>query len=223
MRTSGPYPASGAGFSAEMERPLTEQLVQAGLSLLLGAGIGTAYDFLRAMRRSGASRCLAALCDLLFCAGLCFALFAFGLGPGGGSLRLFMLACAGGGWALYGLTLSPYVLELFGFVVKKLRLICLPLRRSLSKLRKNKKIQKNLFPKFIARFTMMKNRRGQSRRGGRSPEGVGRVEERKGRYSYSADSGGAFAVRAGEPGLDEGGSSKVRSLQGRTPRRGRRA
>lgn len=50
-----PYPASGAGFSAEMERPLTEQLVQAGLSLLLGAGIGTAYDFLRAMRRSGAS------------------------------------------------------------------------------------------------------------------------------------------------------------------------
>lgn len=140
MRTSGPYPASGAGFSAEMERPLTEQLVQAGLSLLLGAGIGTAYDFLRAMRRSGASRCLAALCDLLFCAGLCFALFAFGLGPGGGSLRLFMLACAGGGWALYGLTLSPYVLELFGFVVKKLRLVCLPLRRSLSKLRKNKKI-----------------------------------------------------------------------------------
>ena len=49
---------------------------------------------------------------------------------------------------------------------------------------------------------MMKNRRGQSRRGGISPEGGGRIEERKGRYSYSADSGGAFAVRAGEPGLE---------------------
>ena len=100
MRTSGPYPASGAGFSAEMERPLTEQLVQAGLSLLLGAGIGTADDFLRAMRRAGASRGPAARCGLLVCAGLGFVLFAFWLGPGGGSLRLFMLACAGGGWAL---------------------------------------------------------------------------------------------------------------------------
>lgn len=194
MRTSGPYPASGAGFSAEMERPLTEQLVQAGLSLLLGAGIGTAYDFLRAMRRSGASRCLAALCDLLFCAGLCFALFAFGLGPGGGSLRLFMLACAGGGWALYGLTLSPYVLELFGFVVKKLSLVCLPLRRSLSKLRKNKKIQKNLFPKFIARFTMMKN--------WRRTEGSAGTGARKGSYDYAG--GGGLAVRAGKPRGNKG-------------------
>lgn len=203
------------------------QAMQAGLALLLGVGLGIVYDALKAVRlgarRSRAGKMLTAAADILFCAVMAFALFSFGLGPGEGSLRAFMLCCAGCGWGLYALTLSPFALRFFSFVVKWLCKAAQPGLRCLSKLQKIKFFQKNIFPKIRTRFTMMKNRRGQSRRGGISPEGGGRVEERKGRYSYSADSGGAFAVRAGEPGLDEGGSSKVRSLQGRTPRRGRRA
>ena len=76
-----PYPASGAGFSAELERPLTEQLATGGLSPAAGVRARRRMTFFEAMRPLGRERCLAALCDLLFCAGLCFALFAFGLGP----------------------------------------------------------------------------------------------------------------------------------------------
>ena len=210
-----------------MEMPVYAQAVQAGLALLLGVGLGIIYDAFKALRLSAGSgkarRALTAAADVLFCAVMAFALFSFGLGPGEGSLRAFMLCCAGCGWGLYALTLSPLALRFFSFVVKWLCNAAAPGLRCLSKLQKNKFFQKNIFPKFRTRFTMMKNRRGPSRRGGISPEGGGRLEERKGRYSYSADSGGAFAVRAGEPGLDEGGSSGVRSLSGRTPRRGRRA
>lgn len=210
-----------------MEQPVYAQAVQAGLALLLGVGLGIVYDALKVVRLSVGGRrtrrALTAAADILFCAVMAFALFSFGLGPGEGSLRAFMLCCAGCGWGLYALTLSPFAMRFFSFVVKWLCKAAQPGLRCLSKLQKIKFFQKNIFPKIRTRFTMMKNRRGQSRRGGISPEGGGRVEERKGRYSYSADSGGAFAVRAGEPGLDEGGSSKVRSLQGRTPRRGRRA
>ena len=210
-----------------MEQPVYAQAVQAGLALLLGVGLGIIYDAFKAVRlgarRSRAGKVLTAAADILFCAVMALALFSFGLGPGEGSLRAFMLRCTGCGWGLYALTLSPLALRFFGFVVKWLCKAAAPGLRCLSKLQKNKFFQKNIFPKIRTRFTMMKNRRGQSRRGGISPEGGGRVEERKGRYSYSADSGGAFAVRAGEPRLDEGGNSGVRDLQGRTPRRGRRA
>lgn len=217
----------GAGFSADMEQPVYAQAVQAGLALLLGIGLGIFYDALKAVRlapgRGRRHPALTVAADVLFCAVLAFALFSFGLGPGEGSLRAFMLACAGCGWGLYALTLSPLALRFFGLVVKWLCKAAAPGLRCLSKLQKIKKFQKNIFPKFRTRFTMIKNRRGPSRRGGISPEGGGRLEECKGRYSYSPDRGGAFAVRAGEPDHDEGGDSSLQSIQGRTPRRGRRA
>lgn len=178
-----------------MERPITQELMQALLSLGLGACVGVAYDFLRELRRAG-GRLAAVLCDLVFCALLCFGLFAFGLGPGEGSLRLFMLACMGGGWALYALTVSAGVRKIFGFFVRRLHRACLPLRRGLSKLRKLEKIQKNIFPKFLARFTMMKNRRRS--------EGSAGTEARKGSYDYAGS--GGVAVRAGKPHGDGGGA-----------------
>ena len=183
-----------------MERPITQELMQALLSLALGAGVGTAYDFLRELRRAG-GRLAAVLCDLVFCAGLCFGLFAFGLGPGEGSLRLFMLACMGGGWALYALTASMQVRKIFGFLVGKLCRACRPLRRSLSKLRKLEKNQKSIFPKFLAGFTMMKNRRKN--------EGSAGTEARKGSYDYACS--GGVAVRAGKPHGDGGPAEGLRA------------
>lgn len=171
-----------------MERPISAELLQALLSLLLGAGTGLVYDFLRELRRAG-GRLAAALCDVVFCILLCFGLFAFGLGPGEGSLRLFMLCLLAAGWALYGLTLSAPMRGIFSFLVKSLHRACLPLAKGLSKLRKIKKSKKNIFPKFLARFTMMKNRRRN--------EGSAGTEARKGCYDYAGS--GSVAVRAGKP------------------------
>ena len=210
-----------------MEQPVYTQAWQAGLALLLGVGLGIIYDALKAVRlasRRGKGRtAIAAAADILFCALLTFALFSFGLGPGEGSLRAFMLFCAGCGWGLYALTISAWALRFFSFLVKWACKAAAPCLRWLGKLEKIKKFQKNIFPKFRTRFTMSKDRRGQSRRGGISPEGGARLEESKGRYSYSADSRGNIAVRVGEPGGDEGGNSGLRRVSGRTPRRGRRA
>ena len=172
-----------------MEQPVYAQAVQAGLALLLGIGLGIFYDALKAVRlapgRGRRHPALTVAADVLFCAVLAFALFSFGLGPGEGSLRAFMLACAGCGWGLYALTLSPLALRFFGLVVKWLCKAAAPGLRCLSKLQKIKKFQKNIFPKFRTRFTMIKNRRGPSRRGGISPEGGGRLEECKGRYTIT--------------------------------------
>lgn len=210
-----------------MEQPVCAQAWQAGLALLLGVGLGIIYDALKAVRlaaRPGKGRAaLTAAADIVFCAVLTFALFAFGLGPGEGSLRAFMLCCAGCGWGLYALTLSPWALRFFAFCVKWARRAAAPCLRRLSKLKKVKKFQKNIFPKIRTRFTMSRDRRGQSRRGGISPEGGACLEESKGRYSYSAHRRGDISLRAGEPGGDEGGDSGLRSVQGRTPRRGGRA
>lgn len=105
-----------------MEQPVYAQAMQAGLALLLGVGLGIVYDALKAARLSAggrrARRALTAAADILFCAVMAFALFSFGLGPGEGSLRAFMLCCAGCGWGLYALTLSPFALRFFSFVVK---------------------------------------------------------------------------------------------------------
>lgn len=203
-----------------MAQPVSAQVWQAGLALLLGVGLGIFYDALKAVRLAWRRRALTAAADLLFCAGLTFALFSFGLGPGEGSLRAFMLLCAGCGWGLYALTLSPAVLKLLGLALGGLRRAAAP---CLKRLEKIKKFQKNIFPKIRTRFTMKRDRRGQSRRGGISPEGGARLEESKGRYSYSAGRRGDFAVRAGEPGGDAGGDSGLQGVSGRTARRGGRA
>lgn len=178
-----------------MARPIGLELTQALLSVLLGAGIGAVYDFFRELRRAG-GRFAAVLCDVLFCAALCFGLFAFGLGPGDGSLRLFMICCMGCGWALYAVTVSAIVRRFFAFLVECLYRASLPLRKGLLKLRKLEKNQKNIFPKFLARFTMMKNRRRS--------EGSAGTEARKGSYDYAGS--GGVAVRAGKLHGDGGGA-----------------
>ena len=100
------------------------QAWQAGLALLLGVGLGIIYDALKAARlasRRGKGRtAITAAADILFCALLTFALFSFGLGPGEGSLRAFMLFCAGCGWGLYALTISAWALRFFSFLVLSL-------------------------------------------------------------------------------------------------------
>lgn len=91
---------------------------------------------------------LTAAADILFCAVMAFALFSFGLGPGEGSLRAFMLCCAGCGWGLYALTLSPFALRFFSFVVKWLCKAAQPGLRCLSKLQKSNFFKKISSQKF---------------------------------------------------------------------------
>ena len=93
-----------------MPLPVVQQLLQGWLSLLLGAGLGLGYDLLRALRRTAGRKTVTALLDFLFWIPAGTALFALGMGPGQGQLRLFMLLSSICGVVLYFCLLSAKIL-----------------------------------------------------------------------------------------------------------------
>ena len=84
--------------------PIPQQAAQAAAALALGALLAALYDFFKAFRLRARRGCLTAAADTLFSAALLASLFAFAQGPGEGRLRLFMLAAAALGWALWRCT-----------------------------------------------------------------------------------------------------------------------
>ena len=86
-----------------MAQPVSGQLARAAAAVLCGAALGLLYSLLRLPRLLLPRRAVTAVCDLLFCLLSALALFTLGLGPGGGQLRLYMCACAAGGFALWRL------------------------------------------------------------------------------------------------------------------------
>ena len=114
-----------------MPLPVGLQLLQGWLSLLLGAGLGLWYDLLRGLRRTAGNAAVTALADLLFWIPAGTALFALGMGPGQGQLRLFMLLSAGCGAVLYFCLLSdrvlPAALALWGSWARGAKMLPKPL------------------------------------------------------------------------------------------------
>lgn len=89
----------------DLALPLRDQAMVCAAVLLAGMALGAVYDLLRVVRTGRGA--LAALgCDALFCLLFAFTLFALGMGPGEGRLRLFMpplLLAGGAAWiALFG-------------------------------------------------------------------------------------------------------------------------
>lgn len=144
-----------------MPLPVVLQLIQAGLSLALGAALGLWYDFLKALRLRARRRWLTDLLDLLFWlpAGVC--LFALGMGPGYGQLRIFMVLSAACGATLYFCILSAVVLPLasrfWEFWARVSALLGKPLICAKNSWKKYAAAEKKRFPKRKKWFTITNN------------------------------------------------------------------
>ena len=96
-----------------------EQLRLLLQSLLLGVGTGLLYDILRALRRHFVcGRAAAAVLDTVFWAILSAGVFEFGIVFAAGQPRLFVLAGAACGIALYLVLLSEAVLAVLGAALR---------------------------------------------------------------------------------------------------------
>lgn len=101
-----------------MENYVQAQLVSFAQAALLGLLGGCLYDLLRAVRLHRRSRTVTHITDALYTAVMLLMLWMFALRLGGGELRLYMLAAAALGFALYFLLLSPLLLPLWKFWVR---------------------------------------------------------------------------------------------------------
>lgn len=132
-----------------MEIPISLQLLQTGLALLLGVAAGVAYDLLRTVRLLLRSRAADWICDALFCIGCACGLFALGLSVGEGRQRGFLTVFVFLGMALYFFTLSIPVrmlLErLVSFVVWCVQILLRPVKVAFKAMKKIEKNVKNLF------------------------------------------------------------------------------
>lgn len=95
-----------------MELDLSRQGLALLLALLMGAGIGLAYDLLRPPRRRLGPPAGAVL-DLLFSTAAGCAAFAYAMGVGDGRLGIWALGAALAGFLLYMHSLSAPLLRLF--------------------------------------------------------------------------------------------------------------
>jgi hypothetical protein len=106
-----------------MEIFVSQQILEAALSLLLGAAAGFLYDFFRSVRRMRRSRVLTFITDLLFGLISCAALFLLGFAMGGGRQRFYMALLAFAGGTLYFLTVSRFCLLFFGTLFRFIALL----------------------------------------------------------------------------------------------------
>ncbi|MCD8216205.1 MAG: spore cortex biosynthesis protein YabQ [Clostridiales bacterium] len=89
---------------------------------LLGFGFGFLYDLLRILREAfGTLRPLSMAEDFIYWVFAAFAVFYFLLGVNYGDIRLYMVLDFIGGMVLYYLTLSPSVVGISVFAVRKVK------------------------------------------------------------------------------------------------------
>ncbi|MBE7005255.1 MAG: hypothetical protein E7425_13455 [Ruminococcaceae bacterium] len=98
-----------------MEVAIDSQLRLLAAALLLGMALALLYDLLRALRARRERPGLTGALDAAYCAALALSLCVFTLRVGGGELRLYALAAAGVGAALYFGVFSPLLRPLWGF------------------------------------------------------------------------------------------------------------
>lgn len=141
-----------------MDIPISTQLAQIAASTLVGAGLGLFYDFLRIFRIRLRHNIITLLLDLVFWIVGILALFSLGLGPGQGTLRLFMVIFVLFGSILYFLGLSKLIMRiftlLFDTIIKIIALFKAPALRIADINKKLLKKQKKLFQKSAKWFTI---------------------------------------------------------------------
>lgn len=134
-----------------MEQPIYQQLIQVAASLLTGCGLGIVYDVLRGVRRAARRGVLTVVLDAVYWILAGLTLFYLGMDWGAGELRLFMLAMALAGAALYFATISKMVLEIMRQITigfKRILIISVKPASFFRKgLKKMKKVSKTPFKK----------------------------------------------------------------------------
>jgi hypothetical protein len=159
------------------------QLQQAGLSLAVGAAAGLLYDLFAVQR--AARRFLAPLLDLLFCLLTGAALFWLGAGPGGGSLRLFMLLFLLLGMQLYfrlsGGRVRRLLSRLWGLWERVFAFLTAPLRFFLQFMKKSAKkariFEKKLFQNSKKWFTLYNKLKKRAHSKRNLKKGMGQSDE----------------------------------------------
>jgi len=175
-----------------MNLPVSTQLAQTAAALAVGASLGLYYDILRVIRQKSGRYFVTLILDTVFWIGAVLALFALGLGPGLGELRMFMVCAVGLGGLIYFLGMSKLVIWVlsgsFDISAKILRFILQPLKRIIELIKKalkklSEKVKKP-FQKSRKWFTITAKRNlPVNSVPGNSTE-VLQYASQKGRYTY---------------------------------------
>ena len=146
-----------------METQISTQAAQACASLAVGVSLGLFYDLLRILRQRLHSDIVTFVLDTLFWVGAGLGLFSLGLGPGGGELRLFMIAFSVLGAVLYFYSLSALTMLVLNLTADLLCKIADTARRPfafavafvVNKMKKISKIFKKSFQKCTNWFIIL--------------------------------------------------------------------
>lgn len=182
------------------------QLRQAAVSLTAGAAAGLVYDFLAVLRRDTGT-VGALILDSLFALLMAAGLFLIGYGPGGGELRLFMLAFLLAGMALYFALLGGrtrrIMTKIYAFGLRVVDKLLWPAKKVYIFLKKVKKFAKKAFQKLKKWYTLygrtiIPDRRAKNEKGERYETQKSRLDHED---SYIGDSGiyGAVSCRYAWP------------------------
>jgi len=193
-----------------MELSFARQITEAAATLLAGLALGLLYEIFAALRRRSPAPVGWGL-DALYCGVFAFSLFLIGMGPGRGTLRLYMppLALAGAAlWeALFGAAVhrrTEKALDAAGRLAARLREKLARCRRFLGRAAKKfEKFRKNIFSSVRKWFTIINNHATDGIRKNIRKRGVTGREAETIQYFYEDRDPGADRLRRHHAGHRE--------------------
>ncbi len=136
---------------------ISQQLLEAGTALALGAATGCLFDFFRCLGRK-LGRFTRWIADVLTALVFCMGLFVLAFTLGGGELRLFMVLLAGCGAILYFCLLSWLFMKIWGAIIGSifyiLHILAIPFQKPAAGVKKFCKKLKNRFPSLKKWYTI---------------------------------------------------------------------
>lgn len=207
-----------------MEISVSQQLLEVGLSLLLGFAAGFLYDVFRFLRHTFKLRVVTHILDLLYCIIVSLSLFLLGMAAGNGQQRIGMTAVAFIGGAVYFSFLSKYTILLFDRIGKLMEKIKDELEKPVKAgVECSKKIEKNV--KSIFRYNKKWYKidyKYKKTEMDKNTKHGGSVNETKAyRYSYEDSAGRAAGLRGNVSGKNERKNKRRDAEAGRDTAAGR--
>ncbi|MCD7853915.1 MAG: hypothetical protein LUG15_08075 [Oscillospiraceae bacterium] len=183
-----------------MASPLAFQCALLAATFLTGIALGALYDFLRVLRY-GAPAALGLLLDLFFCLAFAAALFLLGMGPGRGSVRLYMpplLLCGALVWLLlFGAAARAAFRDMLRATRRVLRRAAVPMAKFVRAVKFFGNKRKKLFS-FLQKGFTITGKKEDSPNGTES--GAYTDEAETNRYHYEDRHSGDHRLRGGHAG-----------------------